>query len=94
MSTYLSCFIVSNFEFKSATIDAVVGDDFLMRVFATRAQLDKVDFALTRGKGITEFFIDYFQIAYPLKKLGELFWELHLGKILLFSIKCCYFVLV
>lgn len=42
-----------------------------MRVFATPAQLNKVDFALETGSKITEHYIDYFQIPYPLPKLGK-----------------------
>lgn len=69
MSTYLACFIVSDFESRSVEVNAVVGNNFEMRVFATRAQIEKAQYALTTGQGITEFYIDYFQVPYPLPKL-------------------------
>lgn len=73
MSTYLACFIVSDFKEKHKTINTSnIGTPFNMRVYATPAQLDKVDFALQSGVTITEYFIKYFQIAYPLPKLGEI----------------------
>lgn len=72
MSTYLSCFIVSDFGSISETVNTNgIGDNFEMRVFATPAQIDKAKFALETGVAITEYYIDYFQIAYPLPKLGK-----------------------
>lgn len=74
MSTYLSCFIVSDFQFKELPIDAKgVGENFVLRAFATPAQLEKVTFALETAKKITEYYIDYFQEEYPLPKLGVYF---------------------
>lgn len=70
MSTYLACFIVSDFQSKNETVKSNgVGEDVLLRVFATAAQLDKVDFALDTGKKMTEYYIQYFKIGYPLPKL-------------------------
>ncbi|KAH8399407.1 hypothetical protein KR215_009733 [Drosophila sulfurigaster] len=70
MSTYLACFIVSDFEAKSVDIDTKgIGNTFQMGVYATPEQIDKVDFALDVGKGVIEYYIDYFQIEYPLPKL-------------------------
>lgn len=70
MSTYLACFIVSDFKFKNETVQAGgIGKDIPLRVFATAGQLDKVDFALDTGKKMTEYYIQYFQIEYPLPKL-------------------------
>ncbi|KAL7728103.1 hypothetical protein ACLKA6_002245 [Drosophila palustris] len=70
MSTYLACFIVSDFEAKFETIDTKgIGKPFEMGVYATPEQLGKVDFALEVGKGVIEYYIDYFQIEYPLPKL-------------------------
>lgn len=72
MSTYLSCFIVSDFKYKELPVLAHgIGEDFTLRAFATPAQLEKVTFALDTGKKITEYYIDYFQEEYPLPKLGE-----------------------
>lgn len=68
MSSYLACFIVSDFAYKSDKVN----DDLEMRVFATPAQLSKVDFALETGLKITDFYIKYFNVPYPLPKLGNI----------------------
>ena len=74
MSSYLACFIVSDFASQSKTVRGVLegGEDFEMRVFSTKAQLPKVEYALDIGVGITEYYIEYFNITYPLPKLGKL----------------------
>nr|XP_036213142.1 glutamyl aminopeptidase [Bactrocera oleae] len=70
MSTYLACFIISDFTYKSAVIDTNnIGLPFTLRVFTTPEQIDKVDFALEVGKGVMEFYIQYFKIEYPLPKM-------------------------
>lgn len=71
MSTYLACFIVSDFKSKNETVRAQpgIGEDIPLRVFATAGQIDKVDFALDTGKKMTEYYIRYFKIGYPLPKL-------------------------
>lgn len=72
MSTYLACFIVCDFAKKSAVIESHGnGPNVELRVFATPDQLNKVDLALDAAKIITERYIQYFDIAYPLPKLGE-----------------------
>ncbi|XP_017474764.1 PREDICTED: glutamyl aminopeptidase-like [Rhagoletis zephyria] len=70
MSTYLACFIVSDFANKSTTINTNgIGENFTLRAFATPEQLDKVDFALEVGQTVIEYYIQYFQVEYPLPKL-------------------------
>ncbi|XP_055901791.1 uncharacterized protein LOC129938333 [Eupeodes corollae] len=69
MSTYLACFIVSDFHHKMKKINAAVGSDFDMRVFATAAQMEKATYALDTGATIIEHYINYFNLAYPLPKL-------------------------
>ncbi|GAB0087436.1 Aminopeptidase [Sergentomyia squamirostris] len=70
MSTYLACFIVCDFLHKAETIKTQgIGQDFQLRVFATPNQINKTEFALNTGVGITEFYIQYFGIEYPLPKL-------------------------
>lgn len=72
MSTYLTCFIISDFAYKSAVIDTNnIGLPFILRIFTTREQIDKVDFALEVGKAIMEFYLEYFKIEYPLPKMGK-----------------------
>lgn len=69
MSTYLTVFIVSDFLSKSETINPAVGDPFELRCFATPAQVDKLDFALKTSVEVIKYYVDYFQIPYPLPKL-------------------------
>lgn len=73
MSTYLACFIVSDFQSRDVVVDTKgIGDPFDLRVFATPEQINKVDFAVEVGKGVIEYYVQYFQIPYPLPKLGKL----------------------
>lgn len=65
MSSYLACFIVSDF----AHVSEKINDNLMMRVYATPAQLSKTDFALSTGVAITKYYIDYFGVDYPLPKL-------------------------
>ncbi|XP_017848887.1 glutamyl aminopeptidase isoform X3 [Drosophila busckii] len=66
MSTYLAAFVVSDFANKST----LVGDSGIeLRVFAPAAQLEKTEYALGIGAGVTAYYIDYFNISYPLPKL-------------------------
>lgn len=82
MSSYLSCFIVSDFQHKEETVKSNgFGNDFLMRVYATPAQLNKVDYALSVGVSITEYYIQYFKVPYPLPKLGKTYIHVHAYKI-------------
>ncbi|XP_043068195.2 glutamyl aminopeptidase [Drosophila bipectinata] len=70
MSTYLVCIIVSDFASKSTTVNANgIGDDFTMEAYATSHQIDKVDFALEFGAAVTEYYIQYYNVPYPLPKL-------------------------
>uniref|UniRef100_A0A1A9WMJ1 Aminopeptidase n=1 Tax=Glossina brevipalpis TaxID=37001 RepID=A0A1A9WMJ1_9MUSC len=71
MSTYLVCFIVSDFANQSKLVRGMMdgAKDFEMRVFATASQVNKVEYALNVSVGITEYYIEYFNISYPLPKL-------------------------
>ncbi|XP_017111880.1 glutamyl aminopeptidase [Drosophila elegans] len=70
MSTYLVCIIVSDFASKSTTVKANgIGEDFSMQAYATSHQVDKIDFALEFGKAVTEYYIQYYKVPYPLTKL-------------------------
>lgn len=67
MSSYLACFIVSDFAINNATVQPGLE----MRVFSTPAQVNKTEYALQTGVNITRFYIDYFNVDYPLPKLGK-----------------------
>ncbi|XP_037899330.1 glutamyl aminopeptidase-like, partial [Glossina fuscipes] len=60
----------SDFDHKSVSIETNgIGKNFEMRAFATPEQVDKIQFALEVGKAVIEYYINYFQIEYPLPKL-------------------------
>lgn len=68
MSTYLSCFIVSDFVSTNHTFDNM-GKTIPFNVYATPAQLEKTSYAGEVGKKVMEYYVSYFNIEYPLPKL-------------------------
>jgi glutamyl aminopeptidase len=68
MVTYLSCFIVSDFE-RIGPIN--VSQGFPVSVYSTPSQLNKTKYAIQVAVNIIEYYIQYFDIPYPLPKLGE-----------------------
>jgi glutamyl aminopeptidase len=68
MVTYLSCFIVGDFERLSPV---TVSQGFPLSVYSTPAQLNKTKYAIQVAVNIIEYYIQYFGIPYPLPKLGE-----------------------
>jgi glutamyl aminopeptidase len=70
MSTYLACFIISDFVAVSKTANRLDGREFRISVYTTRAQKEKGSFALDIGVKIIEYYISLFKIDYPLPKLG------------------------
>ncbi|XP_053613169.1 glutamyl aminopeptidase-like isoform X2 [Plodia interpunctella] len=70
MSTYLACFVVCDFDFKETEVDSMgIGKNFVLRSFAQKGQTNKIDFALDIGKRVTEFYIKYYEVPFPLPKL-------------------------
>ncbi|XP_045768463.1 glutamyl aminopeptidase isoform X2 [Maniola jurtina] len=70
MSTYLACFVVCNFNVKENEIMANgIGKNFKLRSFAQKDQTHKIDFAQDIGKRVTEFYIRYYEVPFPLPKL-------------------------
>lgn len=69
MSTYLTCFIVSDFTY---TENFILPETYNIpfKVYATPTQLDKTRFGTETGVKIIEYYIKYFGIPYPLPKLG------------------------
>ena len=72
MSTYLACFIVSDFVAVTKEANGLDGRTFPISVYTTRAQQEKGSFALEIGVKIIEYYINLFNIDYPLPKLGML----------------------
>ncbi|KOC69924.1 Glutamyl aminopeptidase [Habropoda laboriosa] len=69
MSTYLSCFIVSDFVALTKMAKGHGDRKFPVSVYTTRAQQQKGAFALDIGVKIIEYYIKLFNIDYPLPKL-------------------------
>ncbi|XP_046824209.1 glutamyl aminopeptidase-like [Vespa crabro] len=69
MSTYLSCFIISDFVAVTKKAKGFDGREFPISVYTTRAQREKGSFALKIGVDIIEYYINLFRIDYPLPKL-------------------------
>ncbi|XP_076174900.1 glutamyl aminopeptidase isoform X2 [Ptiloglossa arizonensis] len=69
MSTYLSCFIVSDFVAVTSMAKGLFDRRFPVSVYTTRAQKEKGVFALDIGVKIIEYYIDLFDVDYPLPKL-------------------------
>ncbi|XP_044317726.1 glutamyl aminopeptidase isoform X2 [Drosophila rhopaloa] len=66
MSTYLAAFVVSDFAYKTTTVE---GTSIELRVYAPPAQVEKTQYALETGAGVTAYYINYFNTSYPLPKL-------------------------
>ena len=69
MSTYLTVFIVSDFESIQQTIQPNFGEPFDLRCFATPGKTKNLDFALKTSVDVIQYYIDYFRVPYPLPKL-------------------------
>ncbi|XP_044131914.1 LOW QUALITY PROTEIN: leucyl-cystinyl aminopeptidase [Bufo gargarizans] len=64
MSTYLVAFIVSEMKNVTANVNGT-----LVSVYAVQQKMDQAQYALNASIVLLEFFSEYFQIEYPLKKL-------------------------
>ncbi|XP_026835049.1 glutamyl aminopeptidase isoform X1 [Drosophila erecta] len=66
MSTYLAAFVVSDFQYKETTVE---GTSIALKVYAPPAQVEKTQYALDTAAGVTAYYINYFNVSYPLPKL-------------------------
>lgn len=72
MSTYLAVFVICDFDSKTVVINANgIGHNFNLRSFAQKNETHKIDFAQDIGKRATEFYIKYYEVPFPLPKLGK-----------------------
>lgn len=91
MSTYLACFVICDFDHKSIEVDSGgIGKSFMLRSFAQKQELHKIDFAQDIGKRATEFYIKYYEVPFPLPKLGTVFLNYLLTKFSFRKIHCFY----
>ncbi|XP_019765987.2 glutamyl aminopeptidase isoform X2 [Dendroctonus ponderosae] len=68
MSTYLTCFIVSDFTYTNTTFNNS-GNLTELRVYASPGNLQKTTYAGEVAKKVIEYYVEYFGIPYPLPKL-------------------------
>ncbi|XP_036146513.1 glutamyl aminopeptidase-like isoform X2 [Monomorium pharaonis] len=70
MSTYLACFIIHDFIGTTKTAKGLNGKEFPISIYTTRLQSqERRDFAVDIGVKAIEYYINLFQINYPLPKL-------------------------
>ncbi|XP_029160957.1 glutamyl aminopeptidase-like isoform X2 [Nylanderia fulva] len=70
MSTYLACFIISDMVSSKMMAKGLNGQEFPVSVYSTKLQTkEKRHFALHIGVKAIEYYINLFQIDYPLPKL-------------------------
>lgn len=84
MSTYLSCFIVSDFTHTETSFQSD-GKPIPLKVYASPENLNKTSYAGYVGQKAIEYYIKYFNFPYPLPKLGKFFYQKYVR--LIFDIK-------
>uniref|UniRef100_A0A3Q2Y4Q1 Aminopeptidase n=1 Tax=Hippocampus comes TaxID=109280 RepID=A0A3Q2Y4Q1_HIPCM len=67
MSTYLVAFVIGNFAAVSKNVS-----DTLVSVYSVPQKKDHTKYALDTAAKLLEFYNDFFEIDYPLQKLGRL----------------------
>lgn len=68
MSTYLACFIVCDFDH----LEPIKADDgFPVTVYARPGQVENMRYALDLAVKTINYYVEYFDIKYPLPKLGK-----------------------
>lgn len=68
MSTYLACFIICDFD-HLPSVNSKQG--FPVTVYARPGQAKNMQYALELAAKTIDYYIEYFDIKYPLPKLGE-----------------------
>lgn len=64
--------MICNFDHKETMIDTHgIGKNFTLRSFAQKNETHKIEFAQDIGKRATEFYIQYYNVPFPLPKLGK-----------------------
>ena len=80
MSTYLVAFVVSDFKCASR----MTSKNILVEICARRNAIEKNlgEYALGETATIIDFFVDYFNVSYPLSKSSEFFAESLASKVI------------
>ncbi|KAK6629881.1 hypothetical protein RUM43_003702 [Polyplax serrata] len=69
MSTYLVCFIVSDFKDSGVAMVDNKGTAFPVKIYSTPGQVQNTLFSKVAAASVVKFYIDYFDIPYALPKL-------------------------
>lgn len=72
MSTYLVAVIVSDFKCIQSTAHPVLSRSVSVAVCARPNALEQLGLALNASVQLLEFFESYYNVTYPLPKLGKL----------------------
>lgn len=72
MSPYQLAVFVSNFDSVTEIVEPLTGVNFTTTIHASKEDIGKVRFASELVGQLMEYFIDYFDVEYPLSKLGKL----------------------
>lgn len=71
MSTYQLNFIISDLVWQTKNAKGLDNRDIPISIYTTKAQKDKGQFALDAGVKYLEYFSKFFNIDYPMPKLGK-----------------------
>lgn len=71
MSTYLVCFIVSDFKDSGVAMVDNMGKSLPVRIYSTPGQVQNTLFSKSAAAAVAKYYIDYFDIPYALPKLGK-----------------------
>ncbi|XP_073949423.1 aminopeptidase A-like isoform X2 [Choristoneura fumiferana] len=70
MSTYVVCFVICEYEFKETEVKTTsLGDHFKLKSFAQKDHIHNTDYAQDIGRRVLEYYINYFDVPFPLPKL-------------------------
>lgn len=72
MSTYLVAILVSDYECENGNADTPLSGKVDVAVCVRPNAFNQIDFAVESAKYFIAFFEEYFNIKYPLPKLGKI----------------------
>jgi aminopeptidase N len=71
MPTYLVALVVSDYSCRETIAHPILSKNVNVSVCARPNAYDQLDLAYNASVELLEFFEEYYNIAYPLKKLGK-----------------------
>ena len=83
MSTYLVAILVSDYECENGNADTLLSGKVDVAVCVRPNAFNQIDFAVESAKYFIAFFEKYFNIKYPLPKLGKISAHLAILRVIL-----------